>query len=387
MPLTALRMIQVKNWVVLLAAVLLSACAGAPTSPSVSSSQSRWPVSQYLGMRLLDGQHGWLFAGGVFRTSDGGQHWQDLTPAPLKSLRYLVGTALDARHAWVAASVPGKGVWLFRSDDAGATWQSIPMVRHGGPISLQFPDSQHGSLLVGLEGGMNHEAVALFTTEDGGAHWTAVAGTRPGYFQGPLMIGPLNDICCVTAVTFKDADHAWLNGGYGVIQKFYFQVSRDGGRQWVDQSIPLSQDEVGAFSRVSPPIFFDEKRALIAASFTWQDDQGTDHAQAVVFHSADGGKSWSPQTPLKRRDSSGYRTPVISFIDPQNGWMRWGSVLYGTRDGGAHWTALDENLIEPWQSLQFVDMQHGWALSQQTLLETHDGGRHWDILSSPANSP
>ncbi|WP_097460929.1 WD40/YVTN/BNR-like repeat-containing protein [Mangrovitalea sediminis] len=389
MLLILLRVMRPQNWTILLSVMLLSACASSPSGPSSaqeSSVSGQWPISQYAGMRLLDDQHGWLFVGGVFRTSDGGSHWQDLTPAPLKSLRYILGTALDARHAWVAASLPGKGVWLFRTTNAGDSWTSVPLTRRGGPISLQFPDARHGSLLVGLDSGMNHEAVALLTTTDGGAHWTAVAGTRPGYFRGPLMIGPLNDICCIAGVTFKDAGHAWLNGAYGVIPKFYLQVSRDGGRQWVDQSMPLSPQESEAFSQVSPPIFLDENNAVIAASFSWQDEKGGEHAQAVIFHSADGGRTWKPELPLKRRDGSGYRTPVISFVDARIGWMRWGSVLYGTQDGGGRWTALTENLIEPWQSLQFVDRRHGWALSQQTLLETHDGGRHWQTVPSPANA-
>lgn len=366
---------------VLLLGLMLAGCATQPQMQSASA-PGETAISSFPGMRLLPNGNGWFFQGGAYRTTDGGQHWQDVTPGDLQDSHFFTGYALDARHAWLAASIAGQGMRLYRTTDGGQHWQSIPLIDKTGPAIIQFSDPDHGNLLLGLAAGMSHEAVALFTTQNGGKHWTEVAGTRPGYFSGPLMIGPLNDLCCIGAVTFRNARQGWITGTYSVINKIYFQYTDNGGRRWIDQALPLKPTEDQAFASVAPPVFMGEQ-GWLAISLTWNAPGKKEKTRMVLFHTGDGGKSWQRQSQMDHTDSGAYRRPLVSFVSPELGWMRWGSVLYRTKDGGKHWQAVDLNLVDAWTSLQFVNATTGWVESLHSIMVTHDGGASWQQLKTP----
>ncbi len=366
---------------ILLAGLLLAGCAAAP--PTAGPSSGTGIVSSYPGMRLLPGGVGWFFQGGAYRTADGGAHWQDLTPTDLGDSHFFTGFALDARHAWLVTAVAGQGMRVYRTADGGGSWKSIPLIGRTGPAAIQFSDARHGNILLGLNAGMNREAVALFRTSDGGKTWTEVAGTRPGYFQGPLMIGPLNDLCCVGAVTFRNASDGWITGAYRAIQKIYLQHTTDGGQRWLDQVLALKPDEERAYSNVAAPVFVGDGQGFLAIGFTWSDSSQQMRTRVAVFHTGDGGRTWRRTATLDRRDTGAFRRPLISFVDADHGWLRWGSVLYRTDDGGRHWVPVTLNLVDPWSSLQFIDRKTGWVESLHAVLVTHDGGSTWQPLKMP----
>jgi len=372
---------RLKGAWILLMGLLLAGCASTPPAPKTSGGTG--VVSSFPGMRLLPGGIGWFFQGGAYRTRDSGAHWQDLTPADLGDSHFFTGFALDARHAWLVTSVPGEGMRVYRTVDGGGSWSSIPLIDKTGPAAIQFSDARHGNILLGLNAGMNREAVALFRTADGGKTWTEVAGTRPGYFRGPLLIGPLNDLCCVGAVTFRNGSEGWITGAYRAIPKIYLQHTTDGGQRWLDQVLPLKPDEADAFSNVAAPVFPGNDQGFLAIGFTWSDAGQQARTRVVVFHSGDGGGSWQRVAALDRRDTGAFRRPLISFVDASHGWLRWGSVLYRTRDGGRHWTPVTLNLVDPWSSLQFIDRKTGWVESLHAILTTHDGGSTWQPLKMP----
>jgi photosystem II stability/assembly factor-like uncharacterized protein len=148
--------------------------------------------------------------------------------------------------------------------------------------------------------------------------------------------------------------------------------------------------------------------------------EGGSHAWAVgafgsVFHSSDGGITWTPQsTPVREslfdvlfvdrdhglavgqsgvilRASAGGRNWVrvksntekhlfkIRMIDRQRGWAvgDWGVIL-STADGGVTWTdrSLAEDVVL--SSVTFVDHHHGWIVGEGGMvLATTDGGQTW----------
>src|SRR5437762_7399777 len=69
----------------------------------------------------------WVDSAELWRTTDGGAHWTNVSPpslpgrlSPHTDSAYL----LDATHAWVAESSPGAGgVITFRTIDGGKSWQ------------------------------------------------------------------------------------------------------------------------------------------------------------------------------------------------------------------------------------------------------------------------
>lgn len=141
--------------------------------------------------------------GGVHGSSDGGETWQDLAPSlGIPAARtllnrdgdLLLGTQLGlfrwqpATRTWQArpADFPSRGLQalafdpaspqrlyagtlaggLYRSDDAGQSWQQLPAVGVGIPaLAIDPADSQHLYILAAWE--------RVYESQDGGQTWQA----------------------------------------------------------------------------------------------------------------------------------------------------------------------------------------------------------------------
>jgi len=92
----------------------------------------------------------------------------------------------------------------------------------------------------------------------------------------------------------------------------------------------------------------------------------------LIFHSADAGASWTPQT-------SGTAAELwsVEFADDHNGWVL-GEVLLRTTDAGATWTEATPSGAKGLYSLSVVGADECWlgALAGM-LLHTTDGGATW----------
>ena len=128
----------------------------------------------------------------IIRTTDGGSHWTEVPSANIPSA--IEGEAAFAasgtsivtqglRNAWIATG--GKAARVFRSADAGLTWNvaETPIISGGaatGIFSIAFRDEMNG-VAVGGDYQKEKEPSANFAvTNDGGKTWKA--GTPlPGY--------------------------------------------------------------------------------------------------------------------------------------------------------------------------------------------------------------
>lgn len=67
----------------------------------------------------------------------------------------------------------------------------------------------------------------------------------------------------------------------------------------------------------------------------------------------------------------------VAFVDDRTGWIATeGKMLFGTTDGGRHWTKLFQ-FTTVVDQLDFVSPNLGWAVSEGSLLRTDDGGASW----------
>lgn len=172
----------------------------------------------------------WAFsARRLYFTSDG-RRWRDVTPRGLVPGRQP-GAAFLGDQAWLA--VPGEGATLtvWRTADAGRTWDSVALpVRSAADLS--FADSQHGWLLAHLNGAGGNELVDLYRTADAGATWTRVASAalppQPGAF-------PLEGT--KTGLTFLDASTGFATARGRQTGQPWFYRSADGGATWQPQPL------------------------------------------------------------------------------------------------------------------------------------------------------
>ena len=152
----------------------------------------------------------------ILRSADRGAHWA-ITPVPFAMGGNEDGRGLGERLAidpfdtaslWFGSRHDG----LWHSDDRGAHWRKVarfplgglgaPTTRratHGGLSFVLFDPARAGRIFVAsADPGAQH----LFHSDDGGAHWQAVAGgPEPGLLPVKAVIGSDG----VLTITYSDA--------------------------------------------------------------------------------------------------------------------------------------------------------------------------------------
>lgn len=255
----------------------------------------------------------------------------------------------------------------------------------GGPLSEQHP------LCVAVTGSM-HAVVAgragkIFVTDDGGYTWVARPAGSTEDFDG---------------ISFSDDRRGTIVGST------HTAVLRtdDGGRTWRRQGTGLP-DSAGGVNSVA---FSDSLNGVIAT------------LSGRMYHTGDGGGSWTIATPQLSRDvlrvrlrgsyglAVGYMGDTYRTSDGGRNWFYHSALTGGrtfrdvflldslnavavgdaglirtTHDGGILWTAVSAGVAADFRTVTFLDGLNGIiGTGDGGLLRTTDGGTSW---SSPQPSP
>jgi photosystem II stability/assembly factor-like uncharacterized protein len=152
--------------------------------------------------------------GAYFATADGGASWTrrafDAAPAPgapppseddeFAPDYHLNAVGGDGTRWWIAAEA-GQ---IYRSDDAGATWRTLPSPYAGSLFGL-LPLGGESLLVFGLRG-------HLFRSDDGGATWQQGAGTGTAMLTDAVRVadGALVSVGLAgTVLRSADAGRTW----------------------------------------------------------------------------------------------------------------------------------------------------------------------------------
>ncbi len=103
--------------------------------------------------------------------------------------------------------------------------------------------------------------------------------------------------------------------------------------------------------------------------------------RGAVIVSNDGEKWAQVQTPTRSA------LTAVDFPDPQNGWaVGHDAVILHTADGGRSWSLqnFEPELERPFLDVLFLDARRGFAVGAYGLLyRTVDGGQNWTDLETP----
>jgi photosystem II stability/assembly factor-like uncharacterized protein len=374
----------------------------------------------FQSIHMSDSQNGWaqeasaicksnrweFGSNAILRTTNGGLSWKCVLDASPKEK--LTPFFYDLETAWVADVFDdATNMTLFRTRDGGRSWlrSELHQGYHIIDACLCFLDKGVGWLMLIPDHGMNSSPGDLYRTDDSGAHWQRVnSTTRNPKSSDNYAEANLNRrqpyLLFGGSIAFRDVSTGWLCGSMTSTTPGFLSATRDGGRAWRVQSLPLpSSLQEGSIEPIGLPRFFGRKgkEGILVTEFCPADNASAGLA-TVIYSTRDGGSHWGPTTPVRFLG-------VCDFVTTGKGWM-WSAeprstgstapvkgTLYRTEAGGNSWVpleakkGLEEYLIhgESIVQLDFVDDRHGWAIARDAcnltqLLQSTDGGQMWNIV-------
>ncbi len=237
-------------------------------------------------------------SGGIFRTLDGGVHWEPVfDDTPASSIGALAVAPSDPNVVWAGTgesfirSNVSIGDGVYRSTDGGSTWEHAGLVESGriGRIAIhpRKPDIVFAAAL-GHSYGPQRER-GLYRTQDGGWNWEQVLFVDEDTGAIDVVIDPNNPRVVFAAMwEFEMRTSGRTSGGPGS----GIWVSRDGGDNWKRlEGRGLPPSPLGKIGLAMSPD--DSKRiyALIEVSSN-RDFAPVDDEAGVLWRSDNGGRSW-----------------------------------------------------------------------------------------------
>ncbi|GCE06896.1 WD40/YVTN/BNR-like repeat-containing protein [Dictyobacter aurantiacus] len=374
---------------------------------------------------FVDGQHGWFlgtdhfpgrdpgsaYIGGqiaLYRTFDGGQHWQRVVSGP--STSQLPTTSDDAyglapltanarlqfsssQIGWLAGNTYQNGNnsqgWLYVTHDAGSSWHPVPLPGKSTAVTFISPPTffseQNGLLLASASGPAPAYTpeTRFYTTSDGGQSWQ--------WNGASSQLQPINE-------SVADLQHAWSLGDNSNDHLLY--ATSDGGKNWQKHALPAQFNRYGPVSFATAQAGWMIGMHITHMSFPETGGGLRPGDISVLLRTSDGGQSW------QWNGASSQLQPINeSVADLQHAWSLGDNsndhLLYATSDGGKNWQkhALPAQ-FNRYGPVSFATAQAGWMIAMHithmsfpepggglhpgdisVLLRTIDGGQSWHEVS------
>ena len=319
--------------------------------------------------------------GGVWKTTDGGSNWKNITDkyfggsigavavAPSDESIIYVGEGENTMRGNVSEGLGG----MWRSDDGGRTWENIGLKDGRHIIRIVIHPRNPNIVWAAVMGhlfGSNDER-GVFKTTDGGKTWKKVLFVNNQTGCSDLVMEPGNATTLYAGMwRVIRTPYSLESGGEG--SGLY--KSSDGGDTWTNitskKGLPKGTwGIVGVAVSQSNP---DKVLALV------------ENASGGLFTSTDGGESWSlTSSDNNIRQRAWYYTKI--FVDPKNE-----NLLYApnvnfmrSRDGGRTFQGVNtphgdhhDLWIDPEDGNRMIVADDGGAQI------SFDGGNNWSTYGN-----
>ncbi len=350
---------------------------------------------------FIDDQTGWIVGqkGQILKTSDGGLSWiaqESGTEDPLQDICFL-----DALVGYT-----GGGFNVFKTEDGGAHWQKLALTTNGSINTLFFISKNKGWLATSNN--------YIYITEDGGQSWTFYYQGSPyaitslyftdemtGFWLGFGGINKTTDGGKTFRLIFN-APMAWSYNRVSFISPTTAYILGDGGV--IAKSIDTGESWTQVYKfvnvNVSNIYFKDEQNGCAVGGGIWTTNDGGitwkkvlettglyDVAfsglsgcavgyQGQIWATKDFGATWAPM----HSDFIGFNDLTnVKLNDPQFGLLIGaGGSLFRTLDGGQSWTKLDLALDYWLKDMQIFDARTACIISGDKIYRFEFSGDGWE---------
>ncbi len=321
--------------------------------------------------------------GGVWRSTDYGQDWENLTDGKVPGIANSIGAiAVAPSNPNVIYAGTGEadirqdmntGDGIYRSTNAGKTWSYAGLRQTRTTMSLvvdpRNPDVVYAASM-GHVFAPNPER-GVFKSEDGGKTWRRVLFVDDKTGGVDLAIDPSNPRVLYAAM-WQAQRYPWalISGGPG--SGLY--KSTDAGEHWTKIS-GRPGFATGLLGKIGVSLSTRDPRVVYA--IVQAHDGG-------VFRSDNGGTTWQHvNNEMKLRQRAFYYTAI--FADPRNPRVAYAPQvdgLYKTTNGGKTWDTASPGCDN---HIVWIDPQNTSILLQGSDCGAQvsvDGGDHWSTTNN-----
>jgi photosystem II stability/assembly factor-like uncharacterized protein len=359
--------------------------------------------------------------GGLFKSTDGGNTWQQLTNGLPKDLSqiYVAIAASDSKRLYATVATSPGPLGVYRSDDGGENWMKItddprPSGRiGGGDLSIPKVDPKNPDVVYCA-------STVTMRSADGGKTWTSFRGAPGGDDYQNLWINPndpntillVSDQGALVTVNSGQTWSSWYNQPtaqiYHVSVTPTFPYKVCGGQQESGSVCILSRANDGEITfRDWRPVGVIEYGYVAPDPLNPDLIYGGGRSEVSKFHWSTGQVQNVTPIPLRTPKYRTDRTEPLMFspVDPHILYYA-SNVLFKTTDGGDAWQQMSPDLSRQSPGIpssvgdlipknaekqrgviyalapSFKNVNMLWAGTDDGLIwQTRDGGKNWENIS------
>jgi photosystem II stability/assembly factor-like uncharacterized protein len=328
-------------------------------------------------------------SGGIFKSTDGGESWIPVFEDALSlSIGDIANAPSNPEIIWVGTgeanagggSMTYDGFGIYKSDDAGNTWQHAGLENCGSVGRLAVHPQNPDVCYVAAMGRLfsNNPERGIFKTADGGATWERMLYVNDSVGGIDIVMHPDHPDTIYAAMwerIRRNNKRDYGGPGSGIYRSY------DGGENWTRLAggLPAASQSVG---RIGIDISASDPNVLYAI---YADNIGYFDG---VYKSNDNGNSWVRTNDAALADcyaSYGWWFGRIA-VDPFNSDAAYviGFDLYKTSNGGNSWSMVSSDVHVDQHDLAFTAAYPSFVVlgNDGGIYLSDDSGSSWTFLEN-----